>query len=77
MSSLIIHDIDENLKARLLEEATLHQRSIEEHARALLQLALTPQKLGDRIHHRFAAIDTIGLQLPSRDQPATPAELPK
>lgn len=81
MSSLTIHGIDDKLRARLQEEATRHRRSMEEHARDLLQLALiqrgSAKGLGDRIHQRFAAIDTSQLQLPPREQLATPAELPK
>lgn len=80
MSSLTIQ-IDKELKARLLEEAARHQRSIEDHARTLLQLALAAPSdrrgLGSRIHQRFANIDTSDLELPARDQPATPAEFSK
>ena len=80
MSPLTIQ-VDEDLKARLQEAAARHQRSAEEHARALLQLALRPPTnspgLGQRIRQRFANIDTSQLELPARDQPAIPAELPK
>ncbi|MYM66990.1 plasmid stabilization protein [Pseudoduganella sp. FT55W] len=80
MSPLTIQ-VDEELKERLQKAAALHKRSAEDHARTLLQLALTPSNnspgLGQRIRQRFANIDTSQLELPARDQPAIPAELPK
>jgi plasmid stability protein len=78
MSSITIQ-VDEALKVRLVEEAERHQRSAEEHARTLLQLALQESKhevgIGERIRRRFAQIDAPQLQLPQRDQPATLARL--
>jgi plasmid stability protein len=68
MTHLTLHDLDDDLTARLNQRATRHGRSPEEEARDILQQALGTAAtsgeagLGTRIHRRFAAVG--GVELP-------------
>ena len=59
MSKVLVRNIEDSVKARLKQRATLHGRSIEEEVRQILREAVADQgrtsiKLGSRIAARFA-----------------------
>ena len=59
MAQVLVRNIEDSVKARLKQRATLHGRSIEEEVRQILREAVadqgrTPIKLGSRIAARFA-----------------------
>ena len=60
MASITIRNLDDDLKRRLLVRAAEQGRTMEEEAREILRLALSPpsapRNLGQSIHARFAAI---------------------
>ena len=70
MSTLTVRDLDEELKARLRVRAAENGRSMEAEVRAILRsirFGATPDdRLGTRIHERFAALDGAELALPPR-----------
>jgi antitoxin FitA len=73
MASLMIRNIDEELKAKLRIEAALHGNSMEEEVRCILRKTLNhtpaPKGLGSRIAQRFAGMGGVELELPARDEP--------
>jgi len=80
VATLTIRDLDEELRAQLRVRAAGHGRSMEAEVRAILREALTKapsvERLGSRVHQRFAAVGGIELELPERgDAPRAP-ELP-
>ncbi len=77
MASMMIRNLDDELKARLRIEAALHGNSMEEEVRCILRKSLkpspAPKGLGSRIAQRFGAIGGVELALPARDeQPRAP-----
>lgn len=79
MATLTIRDIDDQLKARLRIRAAEHGRSMEAEVRAILHDTLTrtaPDRLGSRVHLRFATIGDVDLDLPDRDEAPRVGELP-
>jgi antitoxin FitA len=79
MATLMIRDLDEDVKARLRVQAAEHGRSMEAEARALLAAALTgrrpPRGLGSYIRDQFADMGGVELDIPSRTEPARVADL--
>ena len=79
MATLMIRDLDEDVKARLRVQAAEHGRSMEAEARVLLAAALSgrrpPRGLGSYIRDQFAEIGGVDLETPRRDQPARAADL--
>jgi antitoxin FitA len=74
VATLTIRDLDESLKSKLRVRAAEHGRSMEAEVRSILQSALVeqaaPDRLGSRIHKRFAALNGVELDLPVRtDRP--------
>jgi antitoxin FitA len=72
VATLTIRGFDDELHARLRVQAARHGRSMEAEVRAVLadHLLSTPSgsdRLGSRIHARFAAMGGGDLELPSRD----------
>ncbi len=78
MATLMIRDLDDDVKARLRVQAAEHGRSMEAEARALLAAALTgrrpPRGLGSHIRDQFAEIGGVDLEIPRRDGPARAAD---
>lgn len=81
MATLTIRGFDDELHARLRVQAARHGRSMEAEVRAVLadylsspQPSDAPDKLGSRIHARFASLRDIELELPSRDDMPRAAE---
>ena len=77
MASMMIRNLDDELKAKLRVEAALHGNSMEEEVRCILRKTLkhspAPKGLGSRIAQRFGAIGGVELELPARDeQPRAP-----
>lgn len=74
MSSILVRNLDEEVKDGLKERARRNGRSMEAEARALLTAAIIKPEahlegLGARIRARFAHIDTEGLVFPRSDEP--------
>ena len=77
MATLTIRDLDDELRARLRVRAARHGRSMEAEVRAILRDALVRppvvERLGSRVHQRFAPVGGAGLELSSRrDSPREP-----
>ncbi len=79
MATLMIRDLDDNVKARLRVQAAEHGRSMEAEARALLTSALAGRRpargLGSYLREQFAEIGGAELPIPPRDEPARAAQL--
>jgi antitoxin FitA len=79
MSTLTVRDLDDVLKTRLRIRAAENGRSMEAEVRAILRstlLAAGPDdRLGSRIHERFAAPDSAKLELPPRSEAPRAADL--
>ncbi len=79
MATLLIRDLDEDVKARLRVQAAEHGRSMEAEARALLTSALAGRRpahgLGSYLRDQFAEIGGAELPIPVRDEPARAAQL--
>ena len=79
MATLMIRDLDEEVKTRLRVQAAAHGRSMEAEARALLTTALSGRRptrgLGSFIQAQFADIGGAELAVPDRDEPARAAQL--
>jgi plasmid stability protein len=74
MATLTIRNLDDELRVRLRVRAARHGRSMEAEVRAILGEALAERsasdRLGTRIHQRFAAIGGFELEPPTRrDRP--------
>lgn len=80
MASLIIRNLDEELKQLLRLQAAGNRRSMEEEARQILRSAVNPssgpsrESLAARIGRRFHGVDTEGLRLPARRNVRTPPD---
>jgi plasmid stability protein len=74
MATLMIRDLDEDVKARLRVQAAEHGHSMEAEARVLLAAALNGRRpsrgLGSYIRDQFAEIGGVDLQIPQRAEPA-------
>jgi len=80
MGQLVIHNLDEDVTAKLQQRAQKHGRTTEEEARAILHHAVTMQatpaeQLGSKLHARFASIGLDDDIAELRGQPAHPADL--
>jgi plasmid stability protein len=79
MASLLIRDLDDEVKARLRVQAAEHGRSMEAEARAILASAVSgrrpPRRLGSYIRDQFAGLGGVELQLPTRDEAARAADV--
>jgi plasmid stability protein len=79
MSSLLIRDLDDEVKARLRMRAAEHGRSMEAEARAILAVAVSGRRptrgLGSHIHDRFAEIGGVDLEVPERSGAARAAAI--
>lgn len=79
MASITIRNLDESVKARLRIAAARHGCSMEEEVRQILRRALITEggseRLGTRIHQRFAKVGGIDLALPGRSMPRPPPGL--
>ncbi len=74
MATLMIRDLDEDVKARLRVQAAENGRSMEAEARVLLAVAVSGRRpargLGSYIRDQFAEIGGVDLDVPQRDEPA-------
>ena len=81
MATITIRNLDDSLKILLRVRAATHDRSMEEEVRAILREALEKREeskgLGSRIHHRFAAIEGIDLDLPKRSEFPRQVDIPQ
>jgi antitoxin FitA len=79
MASLLIRDLDDDLKERLRVRAASNGRSMEAEARLIIAAAVAAQRpagrLGSYIHAQFARIGGVDLEVPPRDEPARAADL--
>ncbi len=73
MATLTIRKLDDSIKQSLRIRAARQGVSMEEEARRILRMALTPEKqteLGSRIHRHFALIGGVDEDiLPARSTP--------
>jgi antitoxin FitA len=72
MATLTVRNIDEFLRSRLHQQATIHGRSMEEEAHAILSAALAteaPQAkgLGSALNALFRPLGGIDLEIPPRE----------
>ena len=79
MATLVIRDLDDEVKARLRVQAAEHGRSMEAEARAILAAAVRgrrpPRRLGSHIRAQFADLGGVELDVPARSGPARAADL--
>ncbi|BBP63146.1 plasmid stabilization protein [Pseudomonas sp. Cab53] len=79
MASITIRNLDDQIKEQLRIAAAHNGHSMEEEARLILGRALAKVSaeggLGSRIRKRFSALGDVDLDLPSRDEKATAADL--
>jgi antitoxin FitA len=77
VATLMIRDLDDDVKARLRMQAAEHGRSMEAEARTILAAALTgrrpPRGLASYIHGQFAG--GVEVDIEPRHDPARAAEL--
>ncbi len=70
MASIIIRSLEDDVKARLKQQAAANLRSMEDEARHILRAALgatdPAADLGQQIHARFAGLNLAALPLPVR-----------
>lgn len=80
MATLTIRDLDEDLRAQLRVRAARHGRSMEAEVRAILREALAkPQvsdRLGSRVHQRFAEVGGVDIEQPERVERPRTSKLP-
>jgi len=73
MATLIIRKLDDSIKQSLRVRAARQGVSMEEEAKRILRMALTPEKqtkLGSRIHRHFAQAGGVDEDiLPARSTP--------
>ena len=79
MATLMIRDLDDEVKARLRIQAAENGRSMEAEARLLLTTALSGRRpsrgLGSFIQSRFSVVGGVELDTPSRaESPARSAD---
>ena len=78
MATLTIRNLDDAVRDRLRQRAAEHGHSMEEEVRQILRqvvkpadTAATSEGLGSRIHHHFARLGGVELELPTRsDRPS-------
>ena len=79
MATLVIRDLDEDVKARLRVQAAEHGRSMEAEARAILALAVRGRRpsrgLGTFIHDQWRELGGVELEVPERTGIARGADL--
>lgn len=73
MATLIIRNLDDQIKQKLRMRAAEHAISMEQEARQILAEALVETASGEvnlaqRIHHRFAMLGGVDLPLPDRHE---------
>jgi plasmid stability protein len=77
MASLTIRNFDDDLKALLRLQAAHHGCSMEQEARNILRKAVQPTiataGFAQRIHQRFAGLETENLLIPKRQRARLPA----
>lgn len=78
MATLMIRDLDADVKARLRVQAAEHGRSMEAEARLILAAALSGRRpvrgLGSSVHSQFADIGGVELEAPRSNEPARTAD---
>lgn len=79
MATLVIRDLDDEVKARLRVRAAERGRSMEAEAREILTSVVggsrPPRALGSFIRDRFAAVGGADLPIPSRSDAARVTEV--
>ena len=79
MASLVIRDLDDDVKTRLRIRAAGNGRSMEAEARAIVAAAVTGTRpargLGTHIRNQFSDLGGVDLEVPPRDEAARAADL--
>ena len=80
MATLTIRDLDEQVRDELRVRAARHGRSMEAEVRAILRDAVakppSADRLGTRVHQRFAAVGGMDIHVPPRVDRPRAAKLP-
>ena len=80
MATLTIRDLDDELRSQLRIRAAQHGRSMEAEVRVILREALTrspaAERLGSRVHQRFAAVGGFDVEPPERAESPRAPKLP-
>jgi plasmid stability protein len=78
MATLVIRELDDDVKARLRVQAAEHGRSMEAEARAILALAVSgrrpARRLGSHVHGQFEELRGVELDIPARSELAGAAD---
>ncbi|WP_374298957.1 plasmid stabilization protein [Ferrovibrio sp.] len=82
MASIVIRNLDDDLKARLRQRARRHGRSMEEETREILRGVLaTETRTGldfwRSVRHRFAGLDDVWFSIARRSAEAAAAGTPE
>jgi len=79
MASITIRNIDETLKTKLRLQSAQHGCSMEAEVRNILRQVLLPSAappdFADRVHQRFAGLNTDSLPIPARQDVRTPPDM--
>jgi plasmid stability protein len=79
VATLVIRDLDDDVKARLRMQAAAHGRSMEAEARAILAAAVSgrrpARRLGSHIRDQFAELRGVELDIPARSELTRTVEL--
>lgn len=79
MASIVVRDLDDNVKQALADQAARHGRSMEAEAREILAAGVQqrPQNIGLAFLDLFGDGRGEGLDIPDRRELARPAEFDK
>ena len=79
VASLVIRDLDDDVKTKLRIRAAENGRSMEAEARAILAAAVAGTRpargLGSYIRNQFSDLGAVDLEVPPRDEAARAADL--
>ena len=79
MASLVIRDLDDDVKTKLRIRAAENGRSMEAEARAILAAAVAATRpargLGSYIRNQFSELGGVDLEVPTRDESPRVADL--
>lgn len=75
MASIVVRDLDDNVKRALVDQANRHGRSMEAEAREILAAGVEkrPDNIGLALLNLFATNSGEELEFPDRDETARPA----
>ncbi|MCW0235119.1 MAG: plasmid stabilization protein [Ferrovibrio sp.] len=77
MASIVIRNIDDDLKNRLRQRASRHGRSMEQELREILRSTLATEPMTgadfwEAVRKRFAGLEDVELEIPPREMGREP-----